>query len=42
MNGLFEGIIAMYDGFKEKLIYFPSDGKTHLASLDDEYLEIAT
>ena len=37
----FEGIIATYDGLKGMFgIYFPSNGETHFASLDDEDLEI--
>ena len=40
-NEWFEGIIATYDGLKGMFgIYFPSDGETHFASLDDEDLEI--
>ena len=39
-NEWFEGIIATYDGLKGKLIYFPSDGNTHFASINDEDLEI--
>ena len=40
-NEWFERIIATYDGLKGKFgIYFPSDGKTHFASLDDEDLEV--
>ena len=40
MNGKFKGIIALYDGIKGKFgIYFPSDGETHFASLDED-LEI--
>lgn len=37
----FQGIISSYDGVTQKYgIYFPSDGETIFASLDDEDLEL--
>ena len=37
----FQGIVSSYDGINQKYgIYFPCDGETVFAKLDDEDLEI--
>ena len=40
VNGFF-GVVSSYDGIQQKYgIYFPCDGETVYANLDDEDLEV--